>query len=92
VRPNRVVFKYLDFKIDVDLNVHVKVFNSVVKVNAESFKEYIINAFNYMLRDMTSDCAIITCKNFTTIFFRSLHMHFANVIKKFKMTRKYTWS
>jgi hypothetical protein len=26
VRPNKVAFKYLDFKKDVDLNVHVKMF------------------------------------------------------------------
>jgi hypothetical protein len=33
VRPNMVVLKYLDFKKDVDLNVHVRVLNSVVKTN-----------------------------------------------------------
>jgi hypothetical protein len=31
VRPNRVVLKYLDFKKDVDLGAHVKVFNSIIK-------------------------------------------------------------
>ncbi len=31
VRPNMVAFKYLNFKKDVDLNVHVKVFNFVTK-------------------------------------------------------------
>jgi hypothetical protein len=55
VRPNKVAFKYLNFKKDVDLNVHVKVFNFVVKENVETSKNYIINAFNYMLRDTTSD-------------------------------------
>jgi hypothetical protein len=30
-------------------------FNSVVKENAKTFKEYIINAFNYTLKDITSD-------------------------------------
>ncbi len=40
-------------KKNVDPNVHVKVFNSIVKVNAKTSKKYIINAFNYMLRDMT---------------------------------------
>jgi hypothetical protein len=29
------------------------VFNSVVKVNVETFEEYIINAFSYTLKDMT---------------------------------------
>jgi hypothetical protein len=46
VKPNKVVFKYLDFRKNVDLNVHVKVFNSVVKVDAKTSKKYIINAFN----------------------------------------------
>jgi hypothetical protein len=52
VRPNKVTFKCPNFKKDVDPNVHVRVFNSVVKCKC---KEYIINAFNYMLKDMTLD-------------------------------------
>ncbi len=30
-------------------------FNFVVKVNAETSEEYVINVFNYMLRDMASN-------------------------------------
>ncbi len=41
VMPNKVALKYLDFKKDVDPNAHVKVFNFVVKVNAEIYEEYI---------------------------------------------------
>ncbi len=55
VRPNKVAFKYLDFKKDVDPNAHVKMFNFAVKENAKTFKEYIINAFNYTLKDTTSN-------------------------------------
>ncbi len=47
VRPNRVTFKYPDFKKDVDPNAHVRVFKYVVKVNAKTFEKYIINAFTY---------------------------------------------
>jgi hypothetical protein len=47
--------KYLDFKKNVDPNAHVRVFNSVVKINAETSEEYIINAFGYMLKDITLD-------------------------------------
>jgi hypothetical protein len=50
-----VVFKYPNFKKIVDLDVHVRMFNYVVKVNEFFYKEYIINAFNYMLRDMASN-------------------------------------
>jgi len=53
VRPNKVAFKCLHFKKGVDLDVHVKIFNSKVKVNVKTSKEYIINAFSYMLKDMT---------------------------------------
>jgi hypothetical protein len=53
VRPNMVVFKCHDFKKDVDPNVHVKMFNFVIKVNVETFEKYIINVFNYMLRNTT---------------------------------------
>jgi hypothetical protein len=55
VRLNMVALKYLDLKKDVDPNVHVKVFNSTIKANVKNSKEYIINAFSYMLRDMTSN-------------------------------------
>jgi hypothetical protein len=55
VKPNRVACKYLDFKKDVDLDVHVKVFNFVIKTNVETSEEYIINVFNYMLKDTTLD-------------------------------------
>ncbi len=50
MRPNRVAFKYHDFKKDVDPNAHVRVFNYVMKGNAKTFEKYIINAFSYMLR------------------------------------------
>jgi hypothetical protein len=52
IKPNRVALKYPDFKKNVDLDVHVKVSNFVVKANAKTFEEYIINVFNYMLRDV----------------------------------------
>jgi hypothetical protein len=44
VRPNRVAFKYHDFKKDVDLDAHVRVFNYVMNGNAETSEKYIINA------------------------------------------------
>jgi hypothetical protein len=34
VLPNKVAIKYLDLKKDVYPNVHVRMFNSIVKVNA----------------------------------------------------------
>jgi hypothetical protein len=50
-----VALKYPDFKKDVDPDVHVKVFNSPIKVNVETSEKYIINVFSYMLRDIASD-------------------------------------
>jgi hypothetical protein len=55
VKPNKVAFKYPDFKKDVDLDAHVRVFNSIIKINTETSKEYIINAFSYMQKDTTLD-------------------------------------
>jgi hypothetical protein len=43
------------FQKILDLNVHVKVFNFIIKENVETFEEYIINPFSYMLRDMASN-------------------------------------
>jgi hypothetical protein len=45
VWPNMVAFKYLNFKKNVNIDVHVRVFNFAVKANAKTSKEYIINAF-----------------------------------------------
>ncbi len=36
-----VAFKYPNFFLNADLNVHVKVFNFIVKANAKNYKEYI---------------------------------------------------
>ncbi len=55
VKLNRVAFKYPNFKKDVDPDAHVKMFNSIVKENVETSKEYIINAFSYTLKDTTSN-------------------------------------
>jgi hypothetical protein len=68
------------------------VFNFVVKENAETSKEYIISALSYMLKDMASNWCHNYMLKFPNIFFQSLHKHFANVIEKLKMTKKYTWN
>jgi hypothetical protein len=44
-----VAVKYIDFKKNVDPDVHLRMFNFVIKENAKTSKEYIINAFSYML-------------------------------------------
>jgi hypothetical protein len=62
--PNMVAFKYLDFKKDVNLDAHVRVFNFVVKANIETFEKYIINAFNYTLKDTALD----RCHNYMSKF------------------------
>jgi hypothetical protein len=46
------------------MDVHIKVFNFVLKANAESFEEYIINVFSYMLKDTTLDW----CHNYMSKF------------------------
>ncbi len=78
VRPNRVVLKYLDFKKDVDLDAHVKVFNSVVKENVKTFQEYIINAFSYTLRDTTSN----KCHNYMSKFPNYIFLELTQVFCK----------
>jgi hypothetical protein len=55
VNPNKVAFKYLDFKKNVDPYAYVRIFNFVVKANAKTSEEYITNTFSYTLRDTTSN-------------------------------------
>jgi len=64
VRANKVAFKYPNFKKDVDLDAHVRMFNFVVKANVKTFEKYIISAFSYTFKDMTSDW----CHNYMSEF------------------------
>jgi hypothetical protein len=41
VKPNSLALKYLDFKKNVDPDVHVKVFNSIVRLMQKPFKSII---------------------------------------------------
>jgi hypothetical protein len=59
-----VALKYPNFKKDVDPNAHVKVFNFTIKENVKTYEKYIINAFNYMLREITSNW----CHNYMSKF------------------------
>ncbi len=45
---------YPNYKKNVDLDVHVKVFNVIVRTNGKTYEKYIINAFSYTLRKMAS--------------------------------------
>ncbi len=47
--------KYLDRKKDANPYAHVNVFHVAVKTNAETSKEYIINAFSYTLKEIASN-------------------------------------
>ncbi len=42
VKPNIITFKYDNFLKNANLDVHVKVFNSIVKANEKTFEEYVI--------------------------------------------------
>jgi hypothetical protein len=44
---------WLFLSIMIYPDVHVRVFNFVVKESVDTSENYIINAFNYMLRDTT---------------------------------------
>jgi hypothetical protein len=46
--------KYLNYKKNANPNAHVRVFNVAMKLNGETYEEYIVNAFNYTLRKMAS--------------------------------------
>ncbi len=50
-----ITIKYLDFKKNVYVDVHVRVFNFAMGANAKTFEEYIINAFSYTLINTTSN-------------------------------------
>jgi hypothetical protein len=63
-----VALKHCDFKKNANLDAHVKVFNYAIKANVKTSKEYMINVFNYTLRDTTSDW----CHNYMSIFFNCI--------------------
>ncbi len=53
-RPYQSILKYPDHKKDANPNTHVNVFHVVVITNGKTSKEYIINSFNYILKETTS--------------------------------------
>jgi hypothetical protein len=83
-----VALKDHDYKKDVDLNVHVKVFNYAIKVNIKTSKEYIINEFSYMLKDTTSDW----CHNYISKKIYCTFSELTHAFCKHRMMSKYTWS
>ncbi len=54
-QTNQSAQEYQDYNKDAYLDVHVKVFQAVVKVNGETLEEYIINAFSYTFKKMASN-------------------------------------
>ncbi len=61
VKPYPSTLKYPNYKKEANPDVHVKVFNATVRTNGETSKKEKINAFSYTLKEMASNCAIITC-------------------------------
>jgi hypothetical protein len=55
MKSNKIAVKYLNFKKNVDPNAHVRMFNFIMKAKIETFEEYVIDVFSYMLRDTTSN-------------------------------------
>ncbi len=54
-RPYWSTLKYPDYKKGANLNVHVKVFQATIKMNGETFDKCVTNAFNYTMKETTSD-------------------------------------
>jgi hypothetical protein len=54
-KPYQSTLKYPNYKKGVDYYVHVRVFQVAIKANGKISKEYIINAFNYTLRETISN-------------------------------------
>jgi hypothetical protein len=55
IKPYQSTLKYQNYKKDVDPNVHVIMFQAIVKANGITLHEFIINAFIYTLKEMTLD-------------------------------------
>jgi hypothetical protein len=54
-KPYQSTLKYPNYKKGVDYYVHVRVFQATIEANGKTSKEYIINAFNYTLRETISN-------------------------------------
>jgi hypothetical protein len=52
-KPYRSTLKYQNYKKDLDPNVHVRMFQAIVKTNGETLQKFIIYAFSYTLKEMT---------------------------------------
>ncbi len=63
-KPYWSTLKYPYYKKNAGLDAQVRVFQTIVKANGKTLEEYIINVFNYTLREMTLDL----CHNYMLEF------------------------
>ncbi len=74
--------KYPNFKKDVNPYAHVKIFNSIIKSNAKTSKEYIINVLSYTLKDTASDLCHNYMSKFPNYIFKELTQAFCKCHRK----------
>jgi hypothetical protein len=63
-KPYWSTLKYPYYKKNAGPDAQVTVFQTIVKANGKTLEEYIINVFNYTLREMTLDL----CHNYMLEF------------------------
>jgi len=51
-KPYRSTLKYPYYKKNTNPNAHVRIFEAIVRANRKTSKEYIVNVFNYILKEM----------------------------------------
>ncbi len=79
----------MKFFLNVNLDVHVKMFNSTVKENAKNSEKYTINVFSYTLKDISSNLCHNYMSNFPDYIFLKLTQAFCKCHWKTQNDKKY---
>ncbi len=77
-RPYQLALKYPYYEKDADLAAHVRVFNVDVRANGKTSKEYIITAFNYILKETSLDW----CHKYMLIFHEYIYFELIQTFYK----------
>jgi len=75
-KTSRRPLNYLEYKKGFDLDAHVQVFETTIKVNGETINEEITNLFNFTLKDNASNW----CNNYMR---NHLNCRFTNLKQAF---------
>ncbi len=91
--PFKIPLNYLEYKQNLDSNVHIQVFKATIKANNKMVDKEIANLFNFTLRDNTFNWCNNYMRNNPNYRFAYLEQTLRRcVIEKYKMMNSFIYN